>query len=137
MSTNKKLKAKYKSYIGRLFSLRKCTLIPAYDSPKETWQSKHWVLDREKELGEVVFVLDETNSRVCVLRQGNGVCWIQKYFLHKEIPGVEYKPEDSYNEIIALILGVSKKIREHTELLISDAQALEDAAKNLRQVSEK
>ncbi|MFA6049990.1 MAG: hypothetical protein WC761_02230 [Candidatus Paceibacterota bacterium] len=135
MPANRKLQPKFKAHVGRTFSLRKVKCLLTFTSATISTGDDHLV-DRVKEIGEAVFVLDESNTRVCVISSTGQAIWIQKYHLHKEVISGVNKIEDTLTEIIAKILEVSKNLRENV-LLYSQAQTLENTASDLRKLADK
>lgn len=141
MPAKRELQNKFKPHVGRIFSLRKVAIIPSYDRPKSAWNQQQQLLDRVSVLGEAVYIMDENNTRVSVLKIDGGTCWIPKYYLHKEL----ITPNDSsnnkvdlYTENIVLLLSIAKKIRDNEKgnLSLKDAELIEDVAKDLRTITD-
>ena len=82
MTSSYNIPAKYKSYQGRIFILRKHKMISASTEKKF---GKRFFYDATKTFGEAVFILDETNSKAQVTTLCGTILWIPKYYLHKEI----------------------------------------------------
>ena len=78
MPSNRRLKPHLKSHGGRTFSLRKVNLIPTY---KDDRGSSIGLQFAREELGEAVMILDESNTRVCIVKASGGTVWIPKYYL--------------------------------------------------------
>lgn len=136
MAANRILAANLKSHVGRFFLLRKCSKISAYSDGK-TSKKQSWILNREQDLGETVFVLDETNTRVCIITTSGTLCWIQKYYLHRELSeGSQFKIFDTLVEAISSILLVAKDIRSGN-VSIKEALKLEQTALSLRKMADK
>jgi hypothetical protein len=127
MPANRKLKPYLKSHVGRTFTLRKVVLIPTY---KDAKGSQAGLVNSIEELGEAVMVLDESNTRVCVIRASGGTTWIPKYYLLKEIKSGYYEKVDNLSECINELGSISKKLRENQNE--SFATELEKIILNLR-----
>jgi len=82
-------------------------MLPVYSIGKAAFGETMKYAKRTEELGEVVFVLDETNTRVCVTNLSGNVVWIPKYYLHKEAPSLLYRRLDNLCEALTGILEVS------------------------------
>ena len=82
MTSSYNIPAKYKSYLGRIFILRKHKLIPASTEKKF---GKRILYEAAEIFGEVVYILDETNSKVQVTTPSGKMLWIPKYYLYKEV----------------------------------------------------
>lgn len=108
MPANRKLKPYLKSYVGRTFSLRKIVLIPTYMDAKG---GKAGLVNSVEELGEAVMILDESNTRVCVIKASGGTIWIPKYYLLKEIKSGYYEKVDHLGNCLNSLGDVSKKLR--------------------------
>lgn len=111
MAANRTLKNKFKAHVGRTFSLRKVKNLSGFSVGKAAHAEKERWLCRSTDLGDAVFVLDETNTRVCVISATGQSVWIQKYYLHKEIVGETFALQDCLTEAIADILEISKDLR--------------------------
>lgn len=70
-----------KSYVGRVFALRKRAKITGSLSQKDGNATNYLRSD----FGDAVLVLDETNTKVRVFKKDGFAIWIPKYFLLKEI----------------------------------------------------
>lgn len=122
MPASTKIPSKYKSYIGRVFILRKYRFIPVSEKMKV---GKRHFIEREKKLGDVCLVLDETYSRVKVTNLEGGSYWISKYYLRKELEGTVFSKYDNVLSLIDKLLGLCYCNQEDTEII-------KEAAKNLR-----
>jgi len=96
MTSSYNIPAKYKSYLGRIFILRKHKLIPASTEKKF---GKRFLYEAAKTFGEAVYILDETNSKVQVTTLSGTILWIPKYYLHKEIEQQNLNDSFSKNKI--------------------------------------
>lgn len=113
MPANRVLLAKYKPHTGRTFTLRKNKLVPAYTAGRSSHNEKQFLLTRTEAFGDAVLVLDETNTRVCVTTVSGTALWIQKYFLHKEVPSKLRSGIDTMSECVVSILEISRNLREN------------------------
>lgn len=91
-----------KSYVGRIFALRKRLNISGSISSKDG----HTVQIPRVEFPDNVFVLDETNTKVRILKSDGFAIWIPKHFLLKELTQPQ-EPELS-NVLDALITLTGK-----------------------------
>lgn len=130
MPANRKLKPYLKSHVGRTFTLRKVVLIPTYQDAKG---SNAGLVNSVEELGEAVLVLDETNTRVCIVRATGGTIWIPKYYLLKEIKSELHKKYDSLTEIINELCLIDKELRTDNHHL---STAVENVVNNLREIAD-
>ena len=76
MPSNRRLKPHLKAHVGRTFSLRKVNLIPTYNDAKG---GNAGLVNSVEELGQAVMVLDESNTRVCIVIISailNHICFI-------------------------------------------------------------
>lgn len=131
MPANRKLKPYLKSHIGRTFALRKVVLIPTYSDAKG---GNAGLVNSIDELGQAVMVLDETNTRVCIVRATGGTIWIPKYYLLKEVKSDLYRRYDTFNEALNDLSDVSKMLRssENKELAV----IVENVMFNLREFAD-
>ena len=131
MPANRKLKPYLKSHVGRTFTLRKVVLIPTYSDAKG---GNAGLVNSVEELGQAVMVLDETNTRVCVIRATGGTIWIPKYFLLKEVKSDLYRRYDKFNEALDDLSDVAKTLRksDNKELAV----IVENVMLNLREISD-
>lgn len=136
MPANRTLMAKYKPHAGRTFTLRKNKVIPAYTAGRSSHNEKQFVLNRAEAFGEAVLVLDETNTRICVTTTTGTALWIQKYYLHKEVPSKIRTKTDTMSECVVGILDISRNLRENGLNSITQQQEavskLETIAQTLR-----
>ncbi len=135
VSANRKLKEKFKSHIGRTFILRKNDLVSTY-SVENGFPKKY--VKRQEEFGEAVFVLDETNTRVCVTNLLGMAVWIPKFYLHKELSAEStlYARLDHLCEAIGVVMEVSRNLRIDGVNLQESATQLEKVAASLRQFAD-
>lgn len=131
MPANRKLKPYLKSHLGRTFSLRKVVLIPTYSDAKGR---NVGLVNSIEDLGEAVMVIDETNTRVCIIKASGGTTWIPKYYLLKEVKSEIYHRYDTVSEALDDLSDVSKKLRnsENKEL----AKIIENVMINLREIAD-
>ncbi len=131
MPANRKLKPYLKSHLGRTFSLRKVVLIPTYSDAKGR---NVGLVNSIEDLGEAVMVIDETNTRVCIIKASGGTTWIPKYYLLKEVKSEIYHRYDTVSEALDDLSDVSKKLRnsENKEL----AKIIENVMVNLREIAD-
>jgi len=132
MPANRKLKAKFKPHVSRTFILRKHEMLPIYSIGRAAHGETMKYIRRTDELGDAVFILDETNTRVCVTNLFGSAVWIPKYYLHKEAPSLLYQKLDNLCEALTGILEVSRNLRGDVVNLQESASQLEDIAKALR-----
>lgn len=130
MPANRKLKPYLKSHVGRTFTLRKVVLIPTYTDAKG---GSAGLVNSVEELGEAVLVLDETNTRVCIVRATGGTIWIPKYYLLKEIKSELHRKYDSLTEIINELCLIAKALRTDNNQL---SKTVENVVNNLREVAD-
>lgn len=106
MPAKKRNDPRYKSFLGRIFSIRKHKVIPA----SRTEMGDRFEMTPDQ-LGEVVLVLDENNTRVKVCVSEGGAAWIPKFYLHKEITNGEFRDVDDLTEMIQELLSLAEDIR--------------------------
>jgi len=111
--------SKYKSFIGRVFILRKHKKIPVH-----LQHSNERVFFSYKEIGEAVLILDETNSKVKVYTIENKVIWIQKFYLLKELKSSINTTVDNLVEIIQDLSKIMEKLQEQNN----------DCAENIKNI---
>lgn len=110
MPAKKRNDPRYKSFVGRLFTLRNHKIIPV--SREE--QGDRFEMKLEQ-LGQAVLVLDETNTRVKVCVAEGGFAWMPKFYLHKEIKNGEFKNADSISESIQELLSLAEVIKTEAD----------------------
>lgn len=137
---------KYKSYIGRAFTLRKNWELPASTDKKA--QTRRFY-KRDEILAEACLVVDETNTRVKVTGKDSRFYWISKFYLHKELVGSAFEDHDYVVDLTDKLLNLTdvfedlyenndgsdgkKKIQKQTKDLLTDAaQALRQYADTLK-----
>lgn len=76
-----KLSSSLKSFVGRIFALRKREKITGSLSHKDGGATSY----KRELFDDAVFVLDETNTKVRVFKKDGFTLWIPKYYLLKEI----------------------------------------------------
>lgn len=130
MPANRKLKPYLKSHVGRTFTLRKVVLIPTYIDAKG---GSAGLANSIEDLGEAVLVLDETNTRVCIVKATGGTTWIPKYYLLKEVQSELHQKYDSLNEIINELCLVSVVLRGDNHYTATN---LENSINKLRAVAD-
>ncbi len=130
MPANRNLKSNLKSFVGRIFSLRKVNLIPTYKDSKGTHNG--YQIPQE-DIGEAVMVLDETNTKVCIVRSSGGTIWIPKYYLLKEIKSEMFRKCDSITETIGRLGTIAKSLREQDNELATE---IEQAILELRTLAD-
>lgn len=128
MPANRKLKSHHKSFVGRTFTLRKVNMLPIYSDHKSS--AIGLSLARE-ELGEAVFVLDESNTRVCITKATGGMCWIPKYYLLKEIKSYVYRKYDTITDIIVDLVSMKDAFENETYV-----KKLSDIILSLRELAD-
>lgn len=111
MPAKKRDDPRFKPFIGRMFTLRKHKVIPGYplvpNRNRTEYTSDHF--------GEIVLVLDETNTRVRVCDHEGGAVWIPKFFLHKEIKNGEFANVDALSECVQELLSMAEDMKERTK----------------------
>ena len=130
MPANRKLKSYLKSHVGRTFTLRRVVLIPTYNDAKG---GNPGLVNSVEELGQAVLVLDETNTRVCIVKATGGTTWIPKYYLLKEVKSELHQKYDSLTEIINELCLVSVVLRGDNH---DAATNLENTINKLRGVAD-
>lgn len=106
---NSKLSATFKPYVGKVFQLRnRKTIVGSYYGFKDG--SPRVELNRN-EFGEAVFIVDESNTRVCCFNKNKQLIWIPKLYLLKEIIS-EKEVVKSVNEILNKMIHVYSTINE-------------------------
>lgn len=93
---------KFKIYTGRIFLLRNKKYIPCTLS-KVIGRERMLYLSN-KEFGEGVFVYDETNSRVQIIKNDGKLVWIPKNCLLKELETDSFELKNNINELIQDLL---------------------------------
>jgi hypothetical protein len=109
MPAKKRNEPRFKSFLGRVFTLRNHKVIPAsYDNSTGRMQMK------PEEIGQAALVLDETNTRVKVCTTNADYVWIPKFYLHKEVKSGNsvFYEVDTISEIIQELLSMAEDIRE-------------------------
>ena len=106
MPAKKRNEPRYKSFLGRIFTLRNHKNIPA----SRERNGKRFKMKPEQ-LGEAVLVLDESNARVRVCAAEGGSAWIAKFYLHKEINNGEFLNLDAVTETIEEMLSLAEDIQ--------------------------
>jgi hypothetical protein len=128
MPANRRLKSHHKSFVGRTFTLRNVNLLPIYNDYKNNAIGSS--IARE-ELGEAVFVLDESNTRACITKASGGLCWVPKYYLHKEIKSYTYHKYDSLTDVIVDLVSIKDSIKDEPNL-----KKLSDVITSLREMAD-
>ena len=128
MPANRKLKPYLKSHVGRTFTLRKVVLIPTYSDAKG---GNAGLVNSIEELGQAVMVLDESNTRVCVIRATGGTIWIPKYYLLKEVKSELHKKYDSLIEIVNGLCSIAKTLRSDNNSLAGDVEKIIGSLRNV------
>lgn len=133
---------RYKPFIGRMFSLRKHKVIPGYPHVPDRERTEY----PREHFGDIVLVLDETNTRVRVCDHEGSAIWIPKFFLHKEIKNGEFMDVDALSECVQELLSVAEDMKERTkkddntetpsEAMTLYAEELERIANFLRQYAD-
>jgi hypothetical protein len=115
-----KLPLTLKSYVGRIFALRRRAKITASFSQKDGNSAEY----PREEFGDAVLVLDETNAKVKVLKNDGFVVWIPKYFLLKEIP-TQQEPELTavLETVRNMALKLQGKLTEEEQESVAKAMA--------------
>lgn len=98
-----KLSFALKSYVGRLFALRKRSNITGSFTSKDGNSS---LIPRE-EFPNLVLVLDETNTKVRILKKDGFAIWIPKHFLLKEVLS---KPEPEISNVLQVLIMLTGSI---------------------------
>jgi len=130
MPANRKLKPYLKIHVGRTFTLRRVVLVPTYVDAKG---GSAGLVNSIEELGQAVLVLDESNTRVCVVKASGGTTWIPKYYLLKEVKSELHKQYDSLTEIINELGLVAIGLRRDNHKLSNN---VENILNNLREVAD-
>lgn len=133
MPAKKRDEARFKPFIGRVFTLRQHKEIPCYQDNRDRIK-----LDLD-DFGEAVLVTDENNTRVKVTLTSGSFVWIPKFYLHKEIKNGLFKDVDGISECIQELLSLVEdmKLQEKDfEVLSVYAEELERVAKTLRQYTD-
>lgn len=128
MPANRRLKSHHKSFVGRTFTLRNVNIMPIYNDYKNG--AIGLSVSRE-ELGEAVFVLDESNTRACITKASGGQCWIPKYYLHKEIKSYLYRKYDCLSDVIFELTTIKNSIENET-----NHKKLDDIISSLREMAD-
>lgn len=121
MPANRKLKPYLKSHVGRTFTLRKVVLIPTYTDSKGGVAG---LANSVEDLGQAVLVLDETNTRVCIVKATGGTTWIPKYYLLKEVKSELHKKYDSLLEIVNGLSLIAKTLRTDNSSLAKEVESM-------------
>jgi hypothetical protein len=127
MPSNRRLKPHLKSHVGRTFSLRKVNLIPTYNDAKG---GNAGLVNSVEELGQAVMVLDESNTRVCIVKATGGTVWIPKYYLLKEVKSELYKKYDALIEAVVNLTDISITLRNENKSTL--ASHVDNVINNLR-----
>ena len=131
MPANRKLKPYLKSHVGRTFTLRKVVLIPTYTDAKG---GNPALANSVEDLGEAVLVLDETNTRVCIVKTIGGTTWIPKYYLLKEVHSELHKKYDSLIEIVNGLGLIAKTLRTDNNSLAGDVEKIISSLRNIADI---
>ncbi len=124
MSASYDIPAEYKIYTGRLFSLRKCKDIHAAKTKLNGCGTrKHYDRESTCTFGDAVFILDESNAKVCVTTLLGQPLWIAKYFLHKELNNSKDKQKRK-NQLIALLVDDNEQQQLTKEIRLEIAYIL-------------
>lgn len=124
-----------------MFTLRKHKVIPGYplvpNRNRTEYTSEHF--------GEIVLVLDETNTRVRVCDHQGSAVWIPKFFLHKEIKNGQFQNVDALSECVQELLSLAEDMKERNKTENSEtpkeafgvyAEELERIANFIRQYAD-
>lgn len=130
MPAKKRDESIYKSFLGRVFTLRKHKQIPGFRNEKS--RKEFFSIDN---IGEAVIILDETNTRVKVYCSGGGSIWIPKFFLHNEIKGNDFEIFDSITDCIGEILNLTEEF-DNKEKCSNTKKRLQNIAFSLREIAD-
>lgn len=111
MPAKKRDDPRYKPFVGRMFTLRKHKVIPGYPSVPNRNRTEY----TSDHFGEIVLVLDETNTRVRVCDHEGSAIWIPKFFLHKEIKNGEFTNVDALSECVQNLLTMAEDMKERNK----------------------
>lgn len=116
MAASYDIPSEYKVYTGRLFTLRKHNTMYATTTKKVGCPSRTSYTKADT-FGDVVFVLDETNSKVLVSSLLKTPMWIAKYYLYKEAePLAEIHV---LNQLISDLLDDTKELTKDDKKIIA------------------
>lgn len=100
---------KFKPHVGRMFKLRKVEEIEVFEAGMPAWGNGQRTLNRKKDLGEVVMVFDETNTRVSISTVDGVIVWISKFYLGLEIANPARSQSDTIESVVKELMGLSEK----------------------------
>lgn len=113
-----KLSTSLKSYVGRVFALRKRAKISGSLSHKDGASSSH----SRDDFGEAVFVLDETNAKVRVIKKDGTPLWIPKHYLLKEITSdKEIKLVEVLDTLRVLVTKLQGNLSDDEQIQVRDS----------------
>jgi hypothetical protein len=121
MPANRKLKHHLKSHVGRTFTLRRHNIIPTYKDSNISSSGQLLTLD---EIGQAVLILDESNTRVCIVKSSGGTTWIPKYYLLRELKSETFHKYDSLSEAINGLAVIIKQLREQNNEIVNDLETI-------------
>lgn len=101
----------FKPYVGRIFRLRRVSEIQGFVGGLPYIKGVRQ-LDRERDFGECVTVLDESFTRVCVAMVDGTLIWISKGVLKNEKRLKTEFRDDIVEGIIAELMTLSAEIED-------------------------
>lgn len=126
MTSSYDIPTKYKTYVGRVFILRKYKQIPG---SRSKIAGKREYFNRKETFGDACMVLDETNSKVKVTCLGKKFLWIPKYFLHKELQNSCLKTIDVITELTNKLVNEQPLKQNEVEAIASILRSHADELK--------
>lgn len=134
---SKKLPISLKPFIGKIFVLRNRSLITVSPISKD---GQSYLCPRN-DFNDVVFIIDETNRKVRVLKKDGTAIWIAKYNLGKEISTIKMvNLEEVLNTIKMLTSRIGTNLTsdecEKIRLSISTLKSLIEKEKNKNNTEE-
>jgi len=114
-----------------MFTLRKHKVIPGYPSTLNQNRTEY----TSEQFGEVVLVLDETNTRVRVCDHEGSAIWISKFFLHKEVKNSTFQDIDAFSDCVQELLTIAEDIKDHDCRNDADVTSLEIYSSELERIA--
>lgn len=126
---------KFKPHVGRLFRLRKVKQMEGYAGDagdgRPALGDGQRIIEPKKDIGEIVMVLDETNTRVCVPSADGLRLWISKFYLGSEVRSKSNHQGDTIESVIQELMSLSTSMLEQKNIE-QLSETLQNIANKLR-----
>lgn len=122
---------KFKPHVGRLFRLRKVKQMEGYAAGRPAFGDGQRIIEPKKDIGEIVMVLDETNTRVCVPSADGLRLWISKFYLGSEVRSKSNHQGDTIESVIQELMSLSTSMLEQKNIE-QLSETLQNIANKLR-----